>query len=148
MSKIATIKTAIKTRLDNLVPGTLGEVVVDDFTKPILDRDIAKYPAAILTTPSTSIADPLTNNDNLREHTFEILVVMNGDDVTSATEVEDLTEALLDALDEDKTLGLAFVLGTSPSTSAPEALSKAGDQRLIVFTVTLRVRAAHDIGIT
>ena len=148
MSNIADIKNAIKTRLEALVTaGTLGEVQTDDFRVPILERDIATYPAAILTTPSTAIANELTNNDNIREHAFEVLVIMNGDDITSATEVEDLIEALMNDLDANKTLGINDVVGTSPSISAPEAITRAGDQRLIVFTVTLRVKTAHSIGI-
>ena len=139
MSKSADIKNAIKTSLDTLVPASLGEVVIDDFTIDPINRDTGTYPLAVVTTPSiSSYAE--TNRDNMRTYTFKITVVMRGDNIASATEVEDLVEAIINLFDNDPTLGGVANGAIEPASSEPQALTTP-DRTYIWFEVTLRVKA-------
>lgn len=138
-----TIKNTIKAKLDALVPATLGEVQVDDFKiSSIFDRDIAKYPAAVLVGAAIEEANALTNRDNERIYTFEILVIEKGENVTSATQIEELRETLLNTFDNDPTLGLADVLGNDPAFSPAETITDRS-RSYVVFSVVLKVRSAY-----
>jgi len=141
MAAFKNVKTKIKEKLDALkTAGTLGAVVVDDFRlDPLgLMKDLPAYPAAILGPGSTeSVAE--TNRENLRTHVFEIVVVLKGENVTGPYVVEDLAEAILDAFDNDVTLGSVAVGGVDPATSPVEAISTP-EQTFIVFSVTIRAK--------
>ena len=151
-NKIHTIKNNIKANLDALVvDGVLGEVQVDDYKLGVFDRNIARYPVAILTTPSIeSRVD--TNVENLRTYTFDIMFLINAENVAAVTEVEDLIENILNKFDNDVTLKGATAIGSAdggvePSTSTPEAVTSGG-KTYIFFSVTLRARALRTITIT
>ena len=129
--------------MDALVPATLGEVQVDDFRTDLLQRDVAAYPVAILSTPSIE-SRAETNRDNTRTYNFDILVIQKGENVASASDIETLIEALLDPFDNDPNLGGTADGGVVPSTSTPQAIT-SGDKTFIVFTVTLRISAFKNL---
>jgi hypothetical protein len=141
-SKSSEIKTKIKTLLDALVTaGTLGEVVEDDFRESnLFDRDLSAFPAAILTSPSIS-GDYLTSNENMRTYTFEIVVLQKGENIASASEIEDLAEALMDKFDNDPTLGGKADGAVEPSATNPAPVTVRG-KTLIVFSITLKAKAS------
>lgn len=137
-----TIKNAIKAKLDTLVPATLGEVQTDDFNlSSIFDRDIAKYPAAFLGSASIE-AETFTNRDNLRTLTFEITVVQKGENVTSATNIEEMRETIFNKFDDDPTLGGAADGGVEPAVSPAELITDRG-KSYIVFSVVLKARVVY-----
>lgn len=142
-SNLAQIKNKVKALLEALMPDTLGEVIVDDFKEHFSAKDIAKYPAAIITGVSVESSDMLTNNDNLRTVKVEALIVAKADDVTGS-DIEDLQEAVLNALDSDKTLSLDFVLGTMPSVSGPEPVT-IGRTGFVIFSATVEVKTNHSL---
>lgn len=140
-SLISTLKAAIKGNLDTLKQaGTLGTVVVDDFkTDPLgIDKNIGEYPAAILGPASVESAYE-TNRDNLRTHTFEILVIEKGENVSRDGVIEDLMQSILDIFDNDPTLGGLAVGAVEPATSSP-TMVPTEDGSFIIFSVSLRVR--------
>ncbi len=149
MTKLGTIKANIKAILDQLVVSEiLGSVQVDDFKKGILSRDFSSYPCAILTTPTID-SRAETNTQNLRTYTFEIIFVLNGEDVSEAEQVEELIETILNKFDNDVTLKGDNALGAAdggvePSTSTPEMVT-SGSRTYLVFSITLRARAIRDL---
>ena len=144
-----TIKTRIKTILEDLQrQEILNDVQVDDFKSGALSRNFSKFPVAVLTSPQIESA-ALTNSQNIRTYLFEILVVMKGEEVTDAAQVEDLIENILNEFDNDPTLKAGENVGVAdgavePSTSSPEAVV-SGDKSYISFFITLRVRAVRDL---
>jgi len=144
MSTLFDIKNAAVNRLQTLVGSGLGEVIVDNYREHYLDRDIASYPAAIVLGASVEAAEMLTNNDNVRDVKLDVLVVMQGDDLSDG-DVENLQEAILNVFDSsDKTFNLPDVLGVFPSVSQPELVVYA-DKRRVVFTVSLLVKMAYNL---
>lgn len=145
MSTLAVdIKTKLKAILDALkVAGTLGEVQEDDFKKDIYERDFSAFPAAVITSPAI-IGTAETNRENMREHVFDIVVFMKGENVASATAVETLIETMLDALDNQPSLTGSANGGMFPSSSQPEAMtSRSGS--FIVFHIIIRARAIKSL---
>lgn len=148
MSQIANIKTAIKTRLDALkTANTLGTVIVDDFkTNPAggLYKNIATYPAAVLGLPSIT-AEYETNRDNMRTHSFEIMVIQKGENVSqsSTTSIEDLMEAVLNAFDNDYTLGGTCDGATLAAGSPEQVVTEDGS--FIIFSVVINARATYSL---
>ncbi len=144
MSLITNIKNQIKIKLDALVTAhTLGEVQVDDFKNGLFDRDYGKFPVAIVTTPSVE-GSYLTNCQNERLYTYEIIVIQKGENVTSPTETEELIESLLDAFDNDPTLNGKADGGVEPSSSTPQAVSSR-DKTYIAFSIILKAKAVKDL---
>lgn len=144
---ITDIKNAIKTKLDALVTaGTLGEVQEDDFSQGIFSRDFAKFPAAVLTSPAmTGIA--LTNRSNERTYTFNVVIIQKGENIASATDIETLMESIVDAFDNDPTLGGKADGGVEPSASQPEAVAMVG-KTYIAFVITIKANAVKDLTFT
>lgn len=138
-SALSEIKTAIKAKLDELVTaGTLAEVQEDDFKVGILERDIGAYPCAIITTPAIE-SGAETNRDNTRIYTYEIVVVQKQELVSTATDIEDLAEAVLNKFDNDPTLGGKADAGVEPAASSPQAAIARG-KGVIYFSVILRAK--------
>lgn len=134
------IKNKIKALLDGLVTSeVLGEVQMDDFKKSVLDRDYANYPAAVLTGPATT-SEYLTNRDNIRTYTFEIIVLQNAENVSSSTEIEELVEAILNVFDNDPTLTGSANGAVEPSASSPAPAMSRG-KTFIGFVISLKARA-------
>lgn len=143
MSLLSDIKDQIKVNLDALVvSGDLGEVIVDDFTPNIEEKDIGAYPAALLATPSVD-AEFLTNRDNERTYIFEVLIVSKGEDITTANDIELLIDVLLNKFDEDPTLG-GTAITIEPATTSPIPITTE-DRSFIIFTLNLRVRACKSL---
>lgn len=141
---ITDIKTKIKAKLDALVGTSLGEVFVDDFKQSsIFDRDYGAYPVAVVTSPSLENAAE-TNRDNLRRHIFNILIICKGEDISSAYDIENLMETILDAFDNDPTLTGTADGGVEPSISTPEPVV-SGDKSYIAFVVTVRAKAIKSL---
>ena len=142
MSALGDVKTAIKTKLNELTTSTptaiLAEVQEDDLKIGLLERDIVAYPCAILTTPSIE-SGAETNRDNTRIYTFEIVVVQKQENITSATDIETLAEAILDKFDNDPTLGGKADAGLEPAISSPQAAIARG-KGVIFFSVILRAK--------
>lgn len=133
------IKARIKTLLDQLVTGgTLGSAFEDDFKTNLFEKDIAKYPAAMLTTAAVE-SEAVTNRDNMRAYIFEIVIINKGENVTTPEQIETLMDAILNKFDNDPTLGGTADGAVEPSTSTPEAFT-TGDKSYIVFSVFLRAR--------
>ena len=149
MTKLNTIKTNIKATLDTLRrKEILRDVQVDDFKRGIFSRNFAAYPVAILTTPTVE-SRAETNTQNLRTYTFEIIVVVNANDVSDPAQVEDLIENILNEFDNDVTLKGGTAIGAAdggvePSTTTPEAVASGGNN-YIAFSVILRAKAVRDL---
>jgi hypothetical protein len=144
MSTIGNIKTAIKTILDGLVPATLAAVEVTDVRKDPLDGDIIGFPHAFIYPPSLETADWIDNKTSRREYVFAIMVLMKAENITTASDVEDLMETIMNALENEITLNGTAQAGIFPSTSRPEAY-KHGDKTFIVFDIIIRARALNTI---
>ena len=141
MAKDTDIKNKIKEKLETLKQaGTLGYVVVDDFKKSILERDYPAFPAAILQTSAIE-SEATTNRDNLRTYIFEIVVLLKGEDVQDATSVEDLRETIIDAFDNDPTLGNTANGAVEPSSSPAEPIPLQGGKSYIAVSIQIRARA-------
>jgi len=146
MSKMADLKTKIKELvLDPLVTaGKLKEVQVDDFKMPLLQRSVAHYPAAILTSPEVTASTVSTFQTNQRVYTFQIVVLQKLENIAQAGDLEDLIEALMDQIDKNYTLGGQADGAVEPSTSQPEPIVSQGHQ-LVAFAVQIRAKADTNI---
>jgi hypothetical protein len=145
MSLVSDIKNQIKAHLDSLkTAGVLGDVIVHDYKLSIFDYDFAAYPAAVLTTPSIE-GEYFTSGENLRTHSFEIVVISKGENVASITEIEDLAERILDEFDKDDTLA-GTAIQVEPATTTPEAVTSRG-KTYIVFSVIIRAKGIKSITI-
>jgi hypothetical protein len=141
MAIITDIKNQIKAKLDALVTsGVLGSVIMDDFKTDPTSIDIPKYPCAILSTPACG-SQPETNRENMRDYTFDIPIIEKGENVTGATQIEELIEAIQDAFDNDPTLGGKADGGIEPAISNPDSIN-TGDKSIIMFVVTLKAKAS------
>lgn len=144
MSLSSDIKTQIKAVLDALKTATtLGEVQVDDFKVGIFDRDFSAYPAVVLTSPATNgeVAD---NRDNFRTYIYEVVVFQKRENISSATSIETLQEAILDAFDNNIALSGTALGGVIPSSSRPEPATIRGHD-MIVFSVIVQAKGIKQL---
>ena len=141
MSTAGTIKQKIIDHLNSLQSaGTLGQVIVERAgAQSMFDRDLMAYPVAILL-PGTAEGSVETNQQNLYAYSFDIAVVMKSDNITSNTAIEDLLEAVVQAFNNDFTLGGTAVGAVDPTSSTPAAVESSG-QTYTVFVVTLKAKA-------
>lgn len=138
-----TIKNAIQTKLNSLVPATLKEVQVDDFlTSNLFDREIGAFPAAILTPPAIDRAEVYTNKDNLDEYTFEIVVIDKAENVSSGVYLEDLRAATRKPFDDDPTLAGASDGSVEPSIS-PVTRAEDRSRSFVVFSIIIKAKAFY-----
>lgn len=136
------IKAAIRYNLDQLKDaGTLGGIIEDDFKNSLLTLEYPGYPCAVLTVPATdSFYD--TSHENRRVHTFDILIVQKGENVSDNRSLEDLMDAIFNQFDSDPTLigngdtGNALTVEPAASRAVPISSS---DKTFIVFVLTLKV---------
>jgi len=144
MSVMGDIKTKIKERLQLLVDaGILGEIQVDDAASDIFERDIGKWPCAILATPSTQ-SDYFQNTQNTRTHVFEVIVVQKQENISSQDAIENLIEAILDKFDTVPNLSGAATGGVEPASSPVEKIPAKGGT-YITFAITLKCRVIKDL---
>lgn len=141
---ISSVKSKIKDKLDALkTAGTLGQVIVDDLKVDPFTKDIGAYPVAILGTGSIA-NEYLTNRENLRVMTYEILVIQKAENISAVDNIEELMEAIINSFDNDPTLGGVADGAVDPSTSEPAAIG-ASDQTFIVFTINIRAKATKEL---
>ena len=108
------------------------------------NRDIAAYPAAILSTPSVE-SDELSNGENLRTYLYEILFIVNGDDVPSVDYVEELMDAIFTEFDTNFTLGGVADGGVAPAMTQAVPVITAGDQSKIIFSINIHAKESVTI---
>lgn len=136
-AKSTNIKNRIKTILDGLVTSNvLGAVVLMTYKTDPFNYDVSAYPAAFLSPPAMA-ADAETNRDNMRTYSFGITVLMRTEDTDK---VEDVQEAIMDALDNDPTLGGYADGGSLPAISQPEPVTTAGGD-MQMFVVGVQAKA-------
>lgn len=141
MSQSSDIKNKISEKLNELIPTTLAQVIVDDFQPDILEKDLNSYPAAIVSTPLVN-SDILTNRENQRAYTYEILVVCKGEDIATSTDVEIIMDAILDKFDGNGTLDGAAI-NVDPAT-IPNPPLPTPDRSYILFSVFITAMALAD----
>jgi hypothetical protein len=142
MSVVA-VKGAIKTKLDGLNPSVLKAVISDDFDSNFQSREISDYPVAILS-PAIIEADYYSNRENIRTYTFDILVVHRGDVQQSATLIETAIDSILNAFDNDPTLGGSANAGVE-AASIPIPPFTSQDKSFVAYSVTIRARVLRDL---
>ena len=138
MSSIKLIKDEIKTQLDQLVTaGTIQGCAEMDMRKDPLMGDIPNTPYAYIMPPSTE-SQTVDNRTLLRSYTFDIMFVVKGENVNTATYIEDLLEAVLNKFDNNPTLSGVADGGVWPATSTPQPLQHKNGS-MIVFFVSLKI---------
>lgn len=138
------LKSQIKKYLEELVDsGILGEVQVDNASADLFERDIGRFPVAILTTPSTE-SQVFQNTQNRRTHVFEVIVIQKQENITDPDDVEAIIEALLDKFDNLPSLKGAANGGVEPSSS-PVAIVPGKGGSFIAFAITLRCSVIKDL---
>lgn len=138
MSQLGNIKSKLKDKLNELVDAeTLREVVVLNPNDSSFNVDARSFPVAILSSPS-STSSRVTNRDNERIHTFEIVVLVKHENVTGDTYFEDLIETILDKFDNNETLG-GLCIAIEPSYSEPQPVP-SGDKSISALAITLDIR--------
>jgi hypothetical protein len=143
--KESQIKEKIRLILESLQrQEILASVIVEDFKKGILDRDYQAFPVAILQTAGIQ-NETITNSQNFRTYTFDIVVLLKGEDVQDATTVEELRAKIMDTFDSDPTLTTTCDGGVMPASSPIEPIPLMGGKSLIAFTLTLECRAIKDL---
>ena len=141
---IQDIKNKIKAKLDTLVvAGTLKEIQMDDFKVGIFDREFASFPVAILTSPSV-IGEVFMNTMNERTHTFNIVIIQKAENITTANDIENLMETIMNAFDNDPLLDGKSDAGMLPAVSSPEPVV-SGSKSYVVFVVTMKAKAIKDL---
>lgn len=136
---IATIKTNIKTNLDALVTaGTLGGATTTDLKKDPLAMDIPTHPHAFLMPPSTE-SDVNDNRSVIRTHSFDIMVIVNAENITGTSDVEQMIEAILSKFDNDPTLGGSALGGVLPVSSAPYP-TQHGTKDVVIAVIQLKAK--------
>lgn len=134
---LTTIKTAIKTRLDELVTDTvLAGATITDIKQDPLSVDTGKYPHAYLMPPAVE-SEVLDNRSLLRTYTFDIMVLFQAEDLASTTELESKIVSILNKFDNDPTLGGTALGGVLPVSTAPQPFQHGGkDLIMVVIQVT------------
>lgn len=145
LNKEGAIKEQIRLELEKLERAeVLRAVVVDDFKKGILDRDYPAFPVAILQTAAID-NDAITQSQNFRVYTFDVVVLLKGEDVQDATTVEELRAAIMDHFDAKVTLNNVADGGVMPTSSPIEPIPLVGGKSYITFTVSIQARAIKDL---
>jgi hypothetical protein len=141
---LKTIKDKIKTHLDALVTaGTLKGATEIDLRKDPLASDIPLYPWAFLTPPAIE-SDVVDNRNVLRKYSFAIMIVVNADNLTSNTDVEDLMLTIISRFDNNPTLGGTADGGVEPATSTPEPV-QTQNGNLIAFWVMVKASKTESL---
>lgn len=141
---IQTIKNGIKTNLDALVTSSvLGSAVITDIKRDPLAADFPAYPCAILMPPSTE-SEILDNRTLVRSYTFNVMIIVQAENLSSNTELEEMIEDVLDKFDNDPTLGGTANAGIPPTSSAPEPFQHNG-RDLIMTIITITAKETIDL---
>lgn len=141
---IKTIKENIKLNLDALVTsGVLAGATITDIKKNPLQADTPNYPHAYLMPPATT-SDVLDNRSVTREHSFDILILENAENIATTTEIEEMIEDILSKFDNDPTLQGSALGGVLPVSSAPAPFNHGGKD-LIMFTIEIKAKELVDL---
>lgn len=144
MAKLKEISDQVLTVLNALKDeGTLGTVERDSFAKDPWKRDIASFPAAFLSSPVLE-SEEHSNGENLRAYTFDVFIMVKGENLTSATEIEDLMEKILNGFDAKYTLDGKAEGGVTPAIS-PALPFVTTDQSFVMFNVSITAKTLVNI---
>ena len=139
------IKNQIVKDLNALVAdGVLGAVQEIDYSKDAFTADYAGFPVAIVGMSSLK-SDASDNQDNIRTYTFPILVLEKGENLNANTDMEDLRDLIVNAIDTDFTLAGYAPGGVLPVASPAQTASMA-DKTFIYFIVTVEARCLYQLG--
>jgi hypothetical protein len=129
------IKQGVKDKLDELVSdNVLGGATITDIRKDPLAADHPNFPHAYVMPPG--IESELSDNRTLlRTYTFEVVVLFNADNIQGTTEIEEKVEAILDAFDNDPTLGGEALAGIPPVSSAPVPYQHGSSGKNLIMVV-------------
>ena len=138
MSAIQEIKDKIKAVCIELKDANvIAGVASIQMTKDPLDAEIPTTPYAYIMPPSTESV-VVDNRTLLRTYTFDILVVVKGENINTETYIEDLIEAILNKFDNLPTLEGEADGGVEPASSAPLPLTHKNGN-LVIFSIRLKV---------
>lgn len=145
MSIIQDIKNNIKTHLDNLVTdGVLSVAIMTDIKKDPLAADFPSFPCAVLMPPSLD-SQILDNRSLLRTYSFDIMVMVNAENLQSTTELEEMIEDIVDEFDNDPTLGGTARGGVLPVSSSPQPFQHNGKDLIMVI---IQIQAKSDVSLS
>ena len=139
MSSLANnIKTGIVTQLQTLITANkIASYIEEDLSKNVLDLDFPSFPCVVIGMPSVSSANYEYQAANRRVYQFDLLVVTKVDNLESATDIEELMDAIMNQFDNKFTLGGAADLGVEATTTPATPVSSKG-KTFIVFGVTIK----------
>lgn len=141
---IASIKSAIASNLQDLVTDeVLAGYTSTEIKKNPLAADIPNYPHAFLMPPSLESA-VLDNRSVLRTYSFDIVIILNAENITTSDEVETLIESVVDKFDNDPTLQGTARGGVLPVSSSPVPYQHNGKD-LIMIVVAIEAKADVDL---
>lgn len=144
MTAINDIKTKIKAVCTELKDANIiAGVASIQMTKDPLDGEIPTTPYAYIMPPATESA-VVDNRTLLRSYTFDILVVVKGENINTETYIEDLIENILNKFDNLPTLAGNADGGLEPASSAPLPLTHKNGN-LVIFSIRLKVNRTVDL---
>lgn len=136
---INNIKTAIKSKLDALVTDSvLGGASINNVKENPLNSDVGTFPHAFLMPPAVE-SEVMDNRNNIRNYTFDILVLFQGEDVSTAADLETKIESILSKFDNDPTLGGTALGNALPISGTPEPFNHNGKD-MIMVVIQLQAR--------
>jgi len=140
------IKEKIISDLEALIDdGILGEVDSIEWTKPdVYSMDIAKFPVAIIG-PGEVKSDAADNQNNIRTYQFQVFIMQKAENMTGDSDVEDVLDAILNALDTDFTAGGTAVGGILPVESVTGKVI-SGDKVYICTSILVNAKAIYQLG--
>jgi hypothetical protein len=145
------MKTAIVADLQSLVDsGVLNSVVQVDYSKQFVnDYTWPGFPSALVTPPTISTSDYEDTTSNVREYTWNILIVTTTDNLpsTDPTYLEGLVDAVLNVFDLDCTLQGSSVAAVMPAVLEPPGPVSSNSITYVTFYVTLKARALVNAGV-
>lgn len=145
MSSISTVKSAIGVNLAALVTSeVIAGYTVSDFKKNPLAADIPSFPHAFLVPPSME-STVLDNRSVLRTYVFDILVVVNAENITTTDYLENLIEGIINKFDNDPTLQGTANGGVLPISSSPAPYQHGGKDLVMVV---IAIEAKTDVSLT
>lgn len=138
------IKAQILVNINALITaGTIRAVIERDINTNVLDEDFPGYPCAVLGT-SNMTSDWEYQQANKRTYRFDILIVQQQDNLTTAGDMEDLRDAIALQFDNNVTLGGTALLGVAAVISEKATYAQKG-KNLVLFNVTLRATTLQNL---
>lgn len=139
------LRTQIKSILDQLVTDEVLASVHNRSFKhhPLADPEITRFPAAVIQPPSFE-SEVLDTASNQRTYTFDIVILMKGDDISSVDDVETLAETIANAFDDKFTLNGVAEGSVEPAVS-PTEVQEYNSKQYVLFVVTIKPRTCYTI---